>query len=130
MDSIISILNFLCQTFENEFIITGSVTANLPSSAQMTRIGLILHTRTTYTVVVRNPAMFGEYLDWQNNTEATTESITWFHMDSRSSVRICIPTRTILVHTLPYSNEFIADLRAAAGNFTVSLRIIDPQAPQ
>ena len=129
MNSIIYILKFLHQTFENEFILSGSMVSALPSSAQITRLGVILDTRTTYSIAVRNPAMFEEYLDWQNSTQSTLETITWIHLDSRTTVRICMASNTVFVRTLPYSNEFVADLRTAAGNMTVSVRVIDPLAP-
>jgi len=129
MDHLIPILNFLQQTFENEFIVTGSSVLDLPDTRRMHRFGVILDTKTAYTMAIKNRQKFEEYLEWQNATQSTLETIQWIHMDSRSSVRICLLTKTIHIRTLPYSNDFIDELRQLAGPFAVRLHVIDP-APQ
>ena len=126
MDTVLSILAFLQETFENEFIVTGSSVLDLPDTRRMHRFGVILDTKTTYTIAVRNRQGFREYLEWQNATQSTLETILWMHMDSRSSVRICLLTKTIHIRTLPYSNDFINELRQKAGPFAVRLQVIDP----
>lgn len=129
METVLSILTFLQQTFENEFIVTGSSVLDLPDTRRMHRFGVILDTKTTYTIAVKNPEKFTEYLEWQNATQSTLETIQWMHMDSRSSVRICLLTKTIHIRTLPYSNDFMDELRQLAGPFAVRLQVIDPVAP-